>query len=212
MGWDPETTYRGVSNYHNNRMAIPLSVMKELKTHLSFTQLRFHCSKQQGRTFHVTTVANSTGEAVVQYFSGETDARPLACNSFKRLDGDNSQLAMQCDRWGSNSNGKWGNRNRRGEYMMYTQSAFIPDENRWSVANGKWWCDDHGNNMISSGDFWKVYVRWDLDKSHRIVEVSVLRHLVVFSETKHMKQLMWSNWNNYSEYNSQGISGASNVS
>ena len=184
MSWDPETTYRGISNYHNNRMAIPLGAMKELRTHLSFTQLRFYCSKQQGRTFHVTTVANSTGEAVVQYFSGQTDVRPLACNSFTRLDGDNSQLAMQCNRWGSNSNGKWGNRNNKGQSRMYNHPAFIPGENRWSLTQGKWFCDD-GNNIISSGDFWKVYVRWDLDKSHRIVEVSVLRHLVAFSETKH---------------------------
>lgn len=185
MSWDPETTYRGISNYNNNRMAIGLSAMNVLWTYLNFTQLRFHCSKQQRRTFHVTTVANSTSEAVVQYFSGQTDVRPLACNSFKRLDGDNSELAMQCDRWGSNSNGKWGKRNRKGESMMYNHPAFIPFEKKWSLAKSKWLCDDNGNNIISSGDFWKVYVRWDLDKTHRIVEVGVLRHLVVFSETKH---------------------------
>ena len=28
------------------------------------------CSKKNGRTFHVTTADNITGEAVVQYFSG----------------------------------------------------------------------------------------------------------------------------------------------
>ena len=96
MSWDPETTYRGISNYHNNRMAILLGAMKELRTHLSFTQLRFYCSKQQGRTFHVTTVANSTGEVVVQYFSGQTDVQPDACGSFVRMENDNSRLAGVC--------------------------------------------------------------------------------------------------------------------
>ena len=74
--------------------------MKELRTHLSFTQLRFHCSKQQGRTFHVTTVTNSSGEAVVQYFSGQTDVQPDACGSFVRMENDNSRLAGVCHQWG----------------------------------------------------------------------------------------------------------------
>ena len=53
-----------------------MNAVKELRKQLSFSQLRFHCSKQQGRTFHVTTVANSSGEAVVQYFSGQTAIFP----------------------------------------------------------------------------------------------------------------------------------------
>ncbi|RMX39240.1 hypothetical protein pdam_00022906 [Pocillopora damicornis] len=53
--------------------------MKELRRHLSFTQLRFHCRKKQGRTFHVVTASNSSGEAVVRYFSGQTDEQPDAC-------------------------------------------------------------------------------------------------------------------------------------
>ena len=47
------------------------SATDELRAQLFFTQRIFHSSKQQGHTFHVTTVANSTGEAVVQYFSGQ---------------------------------------------------------------------------------------------------------------------------------------------
>ena len=60
-----ETSYRGLSNYHNNKMILNIDAMNQLRTHLSFTQLRFHCSKPQGRTFHVTTVGNSSGEAFV---------------------------------------------------------------------------------------------------------------------------------------------------
>ena len=68
--WTAESSYRGVRNFTNNKMGITVSALKELRSHLSFTQLRFHCSKKQGRTFRVTTVSNSTGEAVVEYFSG----------------------------------------------------------------------------------------------------------------------------------------------
>ena len=73
--------------------------MRKLRTHLSFTQLRFHCSKNKGRTLHLTTAANSSGEAVVQYFSGQTDANPKACGSFVRMNDDNSKLAADCNQW-----------------------------------------------------------------------------------------------------------------
>ena len=115
--WTAETAYRGISNYHNNRMGITPTAMKELRAHLSFTQLRFHCSKQQGRTFHVTTVANSTGEAVVQYFSGQANVLPASCGSFVRMEDDNSYLAQKCSEWGNDGShyvGKWGHYNRRG--------------------------------------------------------------------------------------------------
>ena len=105
------TSYRGIGSYHNNKTVLTKSAMKELWTHLSFTQLRFHCSKQQGRTFHVTTVANSTGEAVVQFFSGQSDVQPDACGSFVRMDDDNSKAAKVCQDWGEENGvknvGKW---------------------------------------------------------------------------------------------------------
>ena len=107
-----ETSYRGISSYHNNQAFLTKTAMNELRTHLSFAQLRFHCSKQQGRTFHVTTVANSTGEAVVQYFSGQTNVQPDACGSFVRMENDNSLLAQVCSQWGNDGVsfyvGKWG--------------------------------------------------------------------------------------------------------
>ena len=106
-----ETTYLGIGNYLNSKTFLNKSAMNELRKHLSFTQLRFHCSKQQGRTFHVTTVGNSTGEAVVQYFSGQTDVQPDACGSFVRMEDDNSRLVGVCDQWGYDIGrfpGKWG--------------------------------------------------------------------------------------------------------
>ncbi|KAL9963775.1 hypothetical protein ACROYT_G027315 [Oculina patagonica] len=97
-----EKSYPGISNYHNNKTFLTKSAMDELRTHLPFTQIRFHCSKRHhGRTFHVTTAANSTGEAVVQYFSGQTDVQPGACGSFVRMDDDNSGLAGICHKWGT---------------------------------------------------------------------------------------------------------------
>ena len=105
-----ETSYRGIGKSH---MVLQKSAMKELRRHLSFTQLRFHCHKKQGRTFHVVTTSNSSGEAVVQYFSGQTDEQPDACGSFVRLKwDDNSKLADICKDWGLVSGkyfvGKWG--------------------------------------------------------------------------------------------------------
>ena len=80
-------------------MGITMSAPKELRSHLSFTQLRFHCSKKQGRTFHMITVNNSTGEPVVQFFSGQKDVLPDSCGSYKRMEDDDSKLAMECESW-----------------------------------------------------------------------------------------------------------------
>ena len=90
-----ETSYRGISG---DQMVLTKDAMNELRTHLSFTQLRLHCSKLQGRTFHVTTAANKTGEAAVQYFSGQTNVQPASCGSFVKMETDNSMLARVCER------------------------------------------------------------------------------------------------------------------
>ena len=65
-------------------MGITTSAMKELRGHLSFTRMRFHCSKQQGRTFHVTTATKN--------FSGQTNTLLDSCLSFVRMKDDNSYL------------------------------------------------------------------------------------------------------------------------
>ena len=134
--------------------------MRELRTHLSFTQLRFHCSKNKGRTLHVTTAANSSGEAVVQYFSGQTDASPKACGSFVRMKDDNSKLAADCSQW---YNKTWGvpliGPNR------YYLVAFVSWKYHWFLLeNSLWECDDSNSNGteyfgLSTGDFWRVFVR-----------------------------------------------------
>ena len=41
----------------------------------------------------MVTAANSSGNAVVQYFSGRTDVEPVSCGSYVRMEDDNSELA-----------------------------------------------------------------------------------------------------------------------
>ena len=156
-----ETSYHGLSNYHNNIMVLRIDAMKQLRTHLSFAQLRFHCSKQQGRTFHVTTVANTIGESVVKYFSGQTDVMPNACGSFARLKGDNSYLAAGCNKWGKENNsyevGKWGHEGMR---QLYEFPVFIKYTYHWATnpAWSRWECDDFTSAETNVGD-WKIFVR-----------------------------------------------------
>ena len=163
-----ESSYRGISKYHNNKTFLTKSAMNELRTHLSFTQLRFHCSKQKGRTFHVTTVANSTGETVVRYFSGQTDAFPYACGLFARMEDDNSRFALVCNKWGSENNidflGKWGNP-FEDESRLYSHPAFVHGLYHWLLSPilSRWECDDF-NVGVSSGDFWRVFVVRNLAK------------------------------------------------
>ena len=157
-----ENTYAGVSRYSSNRMVLSPDGMRELRSRISFTQLRFHCGKQQhGRTFHVKTVANSSGEAVARFFAGDTIVFPKACGSFEKLKGDNSVLASRCVEWGRENGayhvGKWGH---EGHKELYIYSAFIWRYHHWSTLPGKnrWQCDDSANDL-SRGDFWNIYVR-----------------------------------------------------
>ena len=132
---------------------------------MHFTQLRFYCSKQQGRTCHVITAANVTGEAVVQYFSGQTEVQPYSCNSFYRMEDDNSKLAAQCDKWGYEGSasyvGKWGHASVKGETRMYIGGIRVPYLRFWAFSNKARNCDDGKNDFsaLSPGDFWKIYVR-----------------------------------------------------
>ena len=158
-----ETSYRGISSYHNNKTVLTKRAMKELWTHLSFTQMRFHCSKQHGRTFHVTTVTNSTGEAVVQYFSGQTDVMPHSCNSFVAMDDDTSKAAKVCKKWGLENGvknvGKWSG-SGQNESRLYRCIVFVWYGYHWLISpeGGRVECDEfHGG--VYAGDFWKIYVR-----------------------------------------------------
>jgi len=159
-----KTSYRGISN---KQVFLTQSAMKELRKHMHFTQLRFHCKKKGGRTFHVTTAANSKGGAVVQYFSGQTDVLPTSCGSFVTMNDDNSKLARACSKWGyekgSYGVGKWGHgvlSHWGGDQdRLYDHVAFVGGNYHWLIWEGnRWECDD-GWVGVSPGDFWKVFVR-----------------------------------------------------
>ena len=162
-----ETSYRGIGKSH---MVLQKSAMKELRRHLSFTQLRVHCRKKQGRTFHVVTAFNSSGEAVVQYFSGQTDEQPDACGSFLRVTSDdNSELAGICKDWGRLVSeeyfvGKWGHGEGQERLYLYP----VLRKNKYHVRVllhnvddlKKMECDDRSApNVGTNGDFWRVFVR-----------------------------------------------------
>jgi len=110
----------------------------------------------------VTTVANSTGQVVVQYFSDQTDVQPDACGSFVRMENENSRLAEVCHQWGydgtSDYVGKWGHALYRDR--LYDHAAFVAASYHWLLTPGgsRWECDDKYLG-VSSGDFWKVFVR-----------------------------------------------------
>ena len=159
-----EWSYHAISQYHRNNMFLAKTAMNELRTYLNFTQLRFHCSKRSKRTFHVTTATNSIGEAVVQYFSGQTDARPYSCESFVRMEDDNSKLAKVCRQWGSEDYrkryvGKWSSSNRN-DNRLYACVVFVGYNYYWNIRpRGRQFdCDDRADT-VSAGDFWKVFVR-----------------------------------------------------
>ena len=157
-----EPTYRGISNYNNNKTILTTNAMNGLVTHSPFTQMRFHCRKQQGRTFHVTTLTDSAGEAVVRYFSGQTDVQPDACGSFVTMEDDNSILSGECNFWGKENNvayvGKWGH--GEDQDRLFSFPIFRHASRYWVLwpDGSRVRCDDL-SNAISPGDFWKIFVR-----------------------------------------------------
>ena len=157
------TSYRGISDYHSNKMVITTSAMKELHRYLNFQQIRFHCRKHSvNRTFHVVTAANSFGNAVVQYFSGLTNVLPGSCGSYVRMEDDDSKLARRCSNWNIAQCGKWsyndGHRNNAVD-RLYWNTAWIFNKYHWDLsARNPFECDDFLGSP-SSGDFWKVFVR-----------------------------------------------------
>ena len=157
------TSYRGISDYHSNKMVITTSAMKELHRDLHFQQIRFHCRKRSvERTLHVVTAANSSGNAVVQYFSGLTNVEPVSCGSYVRMEDDNSELARRCSEWNHDKSGKWSRTGKDWNYSvqrLYNHAAWIVNLHHWDLVDrNPFECDDYRASS-SSGDFWKVFVR-----------------------------------------------------
>ena len=135
--------------------------------------MRFHCKKQNpGRTIHIVTVNNSLGEAVVQYFSGQTDVLPIACGSFYKMSDDDSYLTNKCLEWGKDKGqydvGKWGHEmdntfgNDQNETRLFDSAIFVGDKKHWMVGyQNRSECDDdeRGVKTVLTGYFWEIFVR-----------------------------------------------------
>ncbi|XP_044181425.1 uncharacterized protein LOC122962416 isoform X1 [Acropora millepora] len=165
-----ETSYRGIEK---NQTLVTQTAMRELRRLINFTQLRFHCKKQHhGRTFHIATVKNSSGEAVVQYFSGQTNVLPYACGSFYKMNNDDSGLATKCQRWGRDKGqyfvGKWGFEmasilgRDQNETRLFNHAIFVGGKEHWVIDyTNRFECDDYNvhGTTVQRGDFWEIFVR-----------------------------------------------------
>ena len=168
MDWSLTKNYRQIKEYKTNKLALSTDGLHTLRTKMSFEQLRFFCHKKiPGRTFDIATTTNSSGNQVVQYFTAQTNDLPESCGSYYRLSDDNSTLAGQCARWGYQSKkefvGKWHS-DESSDNRLLDHAAFVHGEIHWLVqkSNGRWECDDFNGNAgytVSSGDFWKIFVR-----------------------------------------------------
>ena len=172
MDWSLTKKYRQIKEYKTNKLALSTDGLHTLGTKMSFEQLRFFCHKKiPGRTFDIATTTNRSGRnQVVQYFTAQTNILPESCGSYYRLSDDNSTLAGQCARWGRQLSkdfvGKWHSDEgpSSSENRLLDHAAFVSGDVHWFVqqSNGRWECDDYVNKAgyrVSSGDFWKIFVR-----------------------------------------------------
>ena len=93
---------------------------------------------------------------------------PVSCGSYLRMNDDKSFLSTACERWGyENGNfrvGKWGGDFRppvgHPENRLFYHVAFVEYRFHWLLGSvwDRWECDDYKVG-VSSGDFWKVFVR-----------------------------------------------------
>ena len=161
----PTHNYRQIQEYKQNKLVLAPRELHTLRTKLFFTQLRFFCHKKiPGRTFDIATTTNNSGEQVIEYFTAQTNDRPKSCGSYYSLSDDNSTLAGKCAQWGGES-AQWGpiplsgsnsNKNR-----LMDHAAFVESQVHWLVyqPDNRWECDDYSGETVSSGDFWKIFVR-----------------------------------------------------
>ena len=152
--------YRKIGDFQSKALMLTNNALFELQKHLAFEQLRFHCYKPGVRTFHVATIANSTGEWVIRYFTGQVEEFPKASGSFTRLPGDNSHLALRPADWGYENGtakvGKWSHQDKKA---LWDHVAFIASYAHWLLVPPRWECDDLNPPTLTVGSFWKIYVR-----------------------------------------------------
>ena len=91
---------------------------------------------------------------------------PDSCGSYLRMNDDDSFLTRACRWWGHNQVGKWGHEDGfyihalgHPENRLFDHAAFVSGQYHWLLyLTYGWYCDDV-EAVVSSGDFWKVFVR-----------------------------------------------------
>ena len=166
MNWPLTNDYQQIADYKKNKLALSAIGFRALGTKMSFKQLRFFCHKKiPGRSFDIATKTNSLGRNVIQYFKAQTNTLPKSCGSYYRLSDDNSMLARECARWGYSQAGyhvgKWHHYGYSSSTRLFDHAAFVGGKVHWIVSqsDGRWECDDFQGHAVSSGDFWKIFVR-----------------------------------------------------
>jgi len=152
--------YRKIGDFQSKALILTNNALFELQKHLAFKHLRFHCYKPGVRTFHVATIANSTGESVIRYFTGQVKELPKASGSFTRLPGDNSHLALRPADWGyENGISKVGKWSIPWSKALWDHVVWIVNKAHWLLESSRWECDDYNPPTPPVGSFWKIYVR-----------------------------------------------------
>ena len=166
MNWPLTNDYQQIADYKKNKLALSAIGFRALGTKMSFKQLRFFCHKKiPGRSFDIATKTNSLGRNVIQYFKAQTNTLPKSCGSYYRLSDDNSMLARECARCGYSQAGyhvgKWHHYGYSSSTRLFDHAAFVGGKVHWIVSqsDGRWECDDFQGHAVSSGDFWKIFVR-----------------------------------------------------
>ena len=75
-----------LKNYSSNDHVFNMRGFIDLRENLGFEQTRFYCyNKIPGKAFHVAAKGNSLGEALFQYFIGNTTTPPTRAIYFQRF-------------------------------------------------------------------------------------------------------------------------------
>ena len=161
--WTNLTGFSPSGNYMIEPSALKNSTLVGGKT-----QMRFHCSLPNSsptKTLHLVTTKDSYGKAVVNWLTGRSTIRPAACNSYKRLPGDNSYISQHCSSWNTGG-ATWGKpditiplKDFFIDHMM-----FVSGKGHWNLYEStdlpnRFECDNERTNVIQIGDFWQIYVR-----------------------------------------------------
>ena len=152
-----------LKNYNSHDHVLRLKGFFDLRADMGFEQIRFYCHKKiPGKVFHVTTKTTPLGEAVIQYFTGNTTTSPQACDSFSTFPDDNSTLSRKCAEWGSlQFHDIWGIDKSYVLIMSHRLVVWrVTPQEPYLVAmcNDNYFCEDFVKQG-SPGDEWKVYVR-----------------------------------------------------